>query len=162
MKGDDHREPSFHVVLVEPEIPPNTGSVGRLCLAAGARLHLVGPLGFRIDDRTLRRAGLDYWQHVDCVLWDSSTQFFDALPGDARVLCMTTKASRAHWSHEFRRGDWLVFGCETRGLPRSILDRYAGNLLRIPMREESTRSLNLATSVAIVLFEGLRQVENPR
>lgn len=156
MEGE---QPSFHVVLVEPEIPPNTGSVGRLCLAAGARLHLVGPLGFSIDDRTVRRAGLDYWDRVDCRQWESLEVFLESLPATARKFFLSTKATSAHWCAQFQRGDWLVFGCETRGLPESLLERYESSLLRIPMQKDSTRSLNLATSVGIVLFEGLRQID---
>ena len=152
-------QPSFHVVLVEPEIPPNTGSVGRLCLAAGARLHLVGPLGFSIDDRTVRRAGLDYWDRVDCRQWESLHGFLESVPATDRMFFLTTKATSAHWSANFRRGDWLVFGCETRGLPESLLEQNKSSLLRIPMQQDSTRSLNLATSVGIVLFEGLRQID---
>ena len=151
--------PTFHVVLVEPEIPPNTGSVGRLCLGTRARLHLVGPLGFALDDRAVRRAGLDYWQHVDCHQWESLDVFLSALPHDARTFFLSTKATRAHWDVKFERGDWLFFGCETRGLPESLLEQHRGSMLRVPMCRDSTRSLNLATSVAIVLYEGLRQID---
>ena len=151
--------PSFNVVLVEPEIPPNTGSVGRLCLAAGARLHLVGPLGFSLDDKTVRRAGLDYWQHVDCREWESLDVLLHALPVGGRAFFLSTKASRAHWDVKFERGDWLFFGCETRGLPESLLEQNRPSMLRVPMRQGSSRSLNLATSVAIVLYEGLRQID---
>ena len=151
-------EPAFHVVLFQPEIPPNTGSVGRVCLAVGARLHLVGPLGFSIDDRTLKRAGLDYWHRVDCRHWSSTEAFFEAAPSNARMFYLSTKATRSYWDASFKCGDWLVFGCETRGLPESIIEEHRDTLLRIPMREGGTRSLNLATSVAIVVYEGLRQV----
>jgi tRNA (cytidine/uridine-2'-O-)-methyltransferase len=147
----------YHVVLVEPEIPPNTGNIGRLCLAAGAHLHLVRPLGFSLDDRQLRRAGLDYWREVKVTVWDSLEQLQAAQPADARYWYLTTKASRAYWAERFLDGDFLVFGRETKGLPEPLLAANSGRLLTIPMQSESTRSLNLATAVGIVLFEALRQ-----
>ena len=147
----------LNVVLVEPEIPPNTGNVGRLCLAAGARLHLVKPLGFSIDDRALRRAGLDYWREVDVVLWDSLDDLFAAADRDARVFCLTTKAKRAYWDERFRDGDYLVFGRETKGLPEPLLAAHAESCVTIPM-SGSTRSLNLATAAGIVLYEAVRQL----
>ena len=148
----------FHVVLIEPEIPPNTGNIGRLCLATGATLHLVKPLGFSIDDRTLKRAGLDYWRNVNVVLWESFADLREAQTSDARFFFLTTKATRAYWDEQFRDGDFLVFGRETKGLPEPLLAANAAHALTIPMRPE-TRSLNLATSVGIVLFEAVRQVE---
>ncbi|HVF70105.1 MAG TPA: tRNA (cytidine(34)-2'-O)-methyltransferase [Chthoniobacterales bacterium] len=144
----------FNVVLVEPEIPPNTGNIGRLCLATGASLHLVKPLGFSIDDRELKRAGLDYWKEVDVRLWDSFEQLRVA-HGLARFFFLTTKSERAYYDVEFRPGDFLVFGRETKGLPESFLKAHSEDLLTIPMK--GTRSLNLATAVAIVLFEAVRQ-----
>ena len=158
MKGAPS-EPAFHVVLVEPEIPQNAGSVGRLCLAVGARLHLVGPLGFSVDDRAVRRAGLDYWQHVDYRIWNDYDQFQSALPDNGRQHYCSTKGSTNFWDVKFEKQDWLVFGCETRGLPESILSANAAQLVTIPMRQESTRSLNLATSVGIVLYEAARQTD---
>ena len=145
----------FNVVLVEPEIPPNTGNVGRLCLATGSRLHLVRPLGFEIDDRQLQRAGLDYWKEVDVQLWDTFAQLQAAQPTDARYFFLTTKTSRPYYDVRFRANDFLVFGRETRGLPEPLLEANVDNLLTIPM--QGTRSLNLATAVAIVLFEAARQ-----
>lgn len=147
----------FNVVLVEPEIPPNTGNIGRLCLAAGAHLHLVRPLGFSLDDRQLRRAGLDYWQAVQVTLWDCFAELQAAQSADARYWYLTTKTSRAYWEETFRDGDFLVFGRETKGLPEPLLAANREQLLTIPMASESTRSLNLATAVGIVLFEALRQ-----
>ena len=147
----------LNVVLVEPEIPPNTGSVGRLCLATGARLHLVKPLGFSLDDRALRRAGLDYWREVDVVLWDSFSDLFDAVKRDARFFFLTTKARRAYWDERFQDGDYLVFGRETKGLPELLLAAHAESCVTIPM-PGSTRSLNLATAVGIVLYEAIRQI----
>jgi tRNA (cytidine/uridine-2'-O-)-methyltransferase len=145
----------FNVVLVEPEIPPNTGNIGRLCLATGSTLHLVKPLGFSIDDRTLKRAGLDYWKEVDVRLWDSFTELHAARSGEARFFFLTTKTERAYSDVQFIKGDFLVFGRETKGLPEPLLKAHAQELLTIPMR--GTRSLNLATAVGIVLFEAVRQ-----
>ncbi len=147
----------FHVVLVEPEIPPNTGSVGRLCLGAESHLHLVKPLGFSIDDNTVRRAGLDYWQHVTLTVWESFDALRAAQPQDARFFFLTTKTTRKFWDAEFRDGDFLVFGRETKGLPEPLLAANPDHCLTIPMGPK-TRSLNLATAVGIVLFEALRQV----
>jgi tRNA (cytidine/uridine-2'-O-)-methyltransferase len=145
----------FNVVLVEPEIPPNTGTVGRLCLATQSTLHLIQPLGFSIDDRTLRRAGLDYWKEVKLRLWNSFGQLKSAQAANARYFFLTTKSQRPYYEVEFKPGDFLVFGRETKGLPESLLDDRADDLLTIPMH--GTRSLNLATAVAIVLFEAVRQ-----
>jgi tRNA (cytidine/uridine-2'-O-)-methyltransferase len=147
----------FHIVLVEPEIPPNTGNVGRLCLATGAHLHLVKPLGFSIDDRTLKRAGLDYWREVKVTLWDSLANLQENQPADARYFFLTTKTSAPYWFAKFRDGDFLVFGRETKGLPESLLAANPDRLLTIPMATGQTRSLNLATSVGIVLYEAMRQ-----
>lgn len=145
----------FNVVLVEPEIPPNTGNIGRLCLATQSTLHLVRPFGFSLDDRQLRRAGLDYWQEVPLQLWDS----FDALqrgqPGGTRYFFLTTKTRCPYYSVNFRQNDFLVFGRETKGLPHNLLVANPDNCITIPMH--GTRSLNLATAVAIVLFEAVRQ-----
>ncbi len=145
----------FNVVLVEPEIPPNTGNIGRLCLATRATLHLVGPLGFSTDDRTLKRAGLDYWAEVELRFWDSLGELQGAQPAGARYFYLTTKTSRPYFQERFQPGDFLVFGRETKGLPEALLARQAEYLLTIPMH--GTRSLNLATAVAIVLFEAVRQ-----
>jgi tRNA (cytidine/uridine-2'-O-)-methyltransferase len=145
----------FNVVLVEPEIPPNTGNIGRLCLATGSTLHLVKPLGFSIDDRALKRAGLDYWKEVDVRLWDSLDELFGKHETPARLFFLTTKANRAYYDVHFAPGDFLIFGRETKGLPESLLAARREQLLTIPMR--GTRSLNLATAVGIVLFEAMRQ-----
>ena len=146
----------FHVVLVEPEIPPNTGNIGRLCLATGAHLHLVKPLGFSIDDRTLKRAGLDYWKDVTVTVWESLADLQSAQAPGARYFFLTTKTDRPYWEMRFRDGDFLVFGRETKGLPEPLLEANQESLLTIPMTPE-TRSLNLATSVGIVLYEAVRQ-----
>ena len=145
----------FNVVLVEPEIPPNTGNIGRLCLATRSTLHLVRPLGFSIDDRNLKRAGLDYWPEVKLCLWDSLGELQDAHGPSTRYYYLSTKADRPYHAIEFQPGDFLVFGRETKGLPESLLEANRACLLTIPMH--GTRSLNLATAVAIVLFEAVRQ-----
>ena len=145
----------FNVVLIEPEIPPNTGNIGRLCLATGSTLHLIKPLGFSIDDRELKRAGLDYWKEVEVRLWDSFDALRQSLESDAHFFFLTTKSDRAYWDVVFQPGDFLVFGRETKGLPESLLAAHPEELLTIPMR--GTRSLNLATAVGIVLFEAMRQ-----
>ena len=145
----------FNVVLIEPEIPPNTGNVGRLCLATRSTLHLIKPLGFSIQDRQLKRAGLDYWNEVDLQLWDSFGDLQAAQSPDARYFLLTTKVQRAYYDARFRPGDFLVFGRETKGLPENLLAANINNCITIPMH--GTRSLNLATAVAIVLFEAVRQ-----
>jgi tRNA (cytidine/uridine-2'-O-)-methyltransferase len=151
----------FNVVLIEPEIPPNTGNIARLCLATQSRLHLVEPLGFSINDRQLRRAGMDYWREVDVQYWKSLTEFETATRPPTRRFFLTTKTKRRYWETKFRQGDYLVFGRETKGLPESLLLSNPENCLTIPM-DAGARSLNLATAVAIVLFEGVRQVHCDR
>ena len=146
----------LHVVLVEPEIPQNTGNTARTCLAAGARLHLVEPLGFEIDGAALRRAGMDYWEKCDVRRWKSLAELRAAAEG-ARFFFLTSKAQRPYWEADFRDGDYLVFGRETRGLPESLLAAEREHLWTIPMAPEA-RSLNLATSVGIVLYEACRQL----
>ncbi len=146
----------FNVVLIEPEIPHNTGSIGRLCLATGSRLHLVQPLGFSIDDRAIRRAGLDYWKHVQVSLWTGFAELRAAQSPEARYFFLTTKTGRSFWEARFAPGDFLVFGRETRGLPEELLAAEVGNCVTIPMQPQ-TRSLNLATAAGIVLYEAVRQ-----
>ena len=145
----------FNIVLVEPEIPPNTGNIARLCLATGSTLHLVKPLGFSLENRQLKRAGLDYWDEVDVQIWDSFTQFRVNQRPDARCFFLTTKTTCPYYDASFRVGDFLVFGRETKGLPESLLKANSQRCITIPM--QGTRSLNLATAVAIVLFEAVRQ-----
>ena len=145
----------FNVVLVEPEIPPNTGNIGRLCLATRSTLHLVKPLGFTLDDRQLRRAGLDYWQEVPVQLWESFEALQSAQPSGMRYFFVTTKSQRTYYRVRFRENDFLVFGRETKGLPEHLLVANTEHCITIPMQQ--TRSLNLATAVAVVLFEAVRQ-----
>ncbi len=146
----------LNVVLFCPEIPPNTGNIGRLCHATGATLHLIEPLGFSIDDRAVRRAGLDYWEELAPVIWASYAAFTAALPGDATLYFLTTKTERIYWDATFKKGDYLVFGPETRGLPESLLLQNRANCLTIP--QTAGRSLNLATSAGIVLYEAIKQI----
>ena len=147
----------LNVVLVEPEIPPNTGNIARLCLAAGARLHLIEPLGFSIDDRALRRAGMDYWHECEIRTWKSWSEFAVTNPL-RRSFYLTTKTARPYWSAEFADEDFLIFGRETKGLPESLLQENAEHCLTIPM-QPNARSLNLATSAGIVLYEAIRQIK---
>ena len=144
------------VALVEPEIPPNTGNIARLCAATNTPLHIVGVTGFRMDDRALRRAGLDYWPEVKLTRHPNLDALYASLPG-ARFVYLTTKADRSYTDWQFQPDDCLVFGRETRGLPEDLLRANWGNCLRIPMLNRNIRSLNLATAAGIVLFEALRQ-----
>ncbi|MDI3258051.1 MAG: tRNA (uridine(34)/cytosine(34)/5-carboxymethylaminomethyluridine(34)-2'-O)-methyltransferase TrmL [Kyrpidia sp.] len=149
----------FHVVLVEPEIPPNTGNVARTCAATGSVLHLVRPLGFSVDDRHLRRAGLDYWHLVDIEYHDHFEDLLHRYP-EGRFFYFTTKGRRRYADVQYRPGDFLVFGKETRGLPAELLERFPEQTVRIPIRS-GARSLNLSNSVALALFEALRQTGFP-
>lgn len=146
------------VALVEPEIPPNTGNIARLCAATGTPLHIVGATGFRMDDRTLRRAGLDYWAEVELHRHLDLDALRIAIP-DARFVYLTTKADRAYTAWQFTANDCLVFGRETRGLPDDLLRANWESCITIPMLNRNIRSLNLATSVAIVLYEAIRQTK---
>lgn len=152
----NHRiDPAFHIVLHEPEIPSNTGNIGRTCMAAGSKLHLIEPLGFSLSEKALKRAGMDYWKDLDvevCLDWHD---FIRKNP-DAKLYFATTKARKVYTDVCFEPGSYLVFGSEGSGLPEELLLQYPGQCMRIPMREEA-RSLNLANSVAVVLYEALRQ-----
>ncbi len=147
----------IHIALVEPEIPPNTGNIARLCAATNTALHIVGVTGFRMDDRTLKRSGLDYWEHVDLHRHVDLGELHAALP-DSRFLYITTKTTRRYFDWSFADGDCLVFGRETRGLPEDLLAANADRCLTIPMPNTNVRSLNLANSVGIVLYEAIRQL----
>lgn len=146
----------LHIVLVEPEIPPNTGNVSRLCAGLGAHLHLVGKLGFSIDDRQLKRAGLDYWEHVKLHVHDS-LEAFDAAYPTARKIYTSSHAERLHTDWRYERDDFLVFGKETSGLPRELLARVESSTVRIP-HWGPVRSLNLSNAVAVVAYEAMRQL----
>lgn len=147
----------LHVALLNPEIPPNTGNVARLCAATGTRLHLVGRLGFNLDDRSLKRAGLDYWHAVD-VVRHATFEAFE--PAVGRVWCVETPPDMPYTRAAFADGDCLLFGGESVGLPAAVREKYAGRLLGIPMPTGAVRSLNLATAAGIVLYEALRQLHD--
>ena len=146
-----------HIVLVEPEIPPNTGNVARLCAAARATLHLIEPLGFKLDDARLKRAGLDYWRHLQWHRWPDWTAFQKQLPAAARLWLIESKGPRHYAEVRYEPGDYLVFGRETAGLPAGIITSHPDSWLRIPMFHPRVRSLNLSNCVALALYEALRQ-----
>ena len=145
----------MNIVLINPEIPQNTGNIARTCAATGARLHLVEPLGFSLEDKYLRRAGLDYWKMMEYCVYDKFETLLEKYP-DARMHFLTTKAPRCYAEVQYTPEDFLIFGSETKGLPESLLSRVYERCVRIPMVADA-RSLNLSNSVAIVLYEGLRQ-----
>lgn len=150
-------DPPVNVVLVSPEIPPNTGNIARLCAATGTRLHLVEPLGFKITDAQLRRAGLDYWEDVHVQVHPSWEACLQAL-GASRRFLFSTGSSKRYDQARYQPGDALVFGCETKGLPDELLAAHAGSVLGIPIRTDHVRSLNLSSAVAVVVYEALRQM----
>jgi len=160
MDTSPHSPSGLHVALIEPEIPPNTGNIARLCGATFTTLHLVGKLGFRTDEAAVRRAGLDYWDEVDIRHHRNIEALYEALP-ECRFLYFSTKAERVYTDWEYRPNDCLIFGRETRGLPEDLLRSNWGRCLRIPMPNLLVRSLNLASSVGIVLYEALRQIGFP-
>jgi tRNA (cytidine/uridine-2'-O-)-methyltransferase len=147
----------MNVVLVEPEIPPNTGNVARLCAATNTRLHLIEPFGFQLDDAQLKRAGMDYWRHLVWQRWPDWATFQAELPAGARLWIVESGGPRLYTEAQFAPEDYLVFGRETAGLPKKLLESHAAHWLRIPMFNPRARSLNLSNCVALVLFEALRQ-----
>ena len=150
-------EPAFHIVLIEPEIPQNTGNIARTCAVTGCRLHLVEPMGFRLSERNLKRAGCDYWDDVDIVHWASTEAFFEAHGTGADTLHLFTgHAERGYIEVSYAPGDYLLFGRESRGIDADVLARFESACVRIPMRE-GARSLNLSNAVAIATYEALRQ-----
>jgi tRNA (cytidine/uridine-2'-O-)-methyltransferase len=151
-------EPPVAVALVEPEIPPNTGNIARLCAATGSPLHLVGPLGFRLTGAQVRRAGLDYWDAVELVR-HKDYAVFETATGGRRRWFFSTRGRRRYTDAAYQPGDLLVFGSESRGLPDAVLDKHPDAVLGLPMRIEKVRSLNLATAVGIALYEALRQID---
>jgi tRNA (cytidine/uridine-2'-O-)-methyltransferase len=153
-------DPPLNVVLVEPQIHPNTGNVARLCSVTGSRLHLVGPLGFSVVDKDMRRAGLDYWDALWKRLYTDLGEFLGALPSSARLHLFTARCERTLWEADFHAGDFLVFGSEPSGLPRDFLAARPGEQVGLPMLPEA-RSLNLASSAAVGLYEALRQAARP-
>jgi tRNA (cytidine/uridine-2'-O-)-methyltransferase len=153
--------PPFQIALHQPEIPPNTGNIARLCAATASPLHLIEPLGFAITDKTLKRAGLDYWEHVN-ITRHASYEDMKAQLSPTPILAFSTKAERLHTEAVYPPGAILMFGCETRGLPAGIREELGDSLYRIPMFEDHVRSINLASSVSIVLYEALRQFQTNR
>ena len=147
----------MHIVLVEPEIPPNTGNVARLCAATRTALHLIEPLGFKLDDAQLKRAGMDYWRQVEWRRWKSWQAFVDKLPANARLWFVESNGPRLYTEAEYAPEDYLIFGRETAGLPKSLLEQNRERWLRIPIFNDQSRSLNLSNCCALVLFEALRQ-----
>ncbi len=151
----------LHIVLLEPEIPPNTGNIARLCAATRTHLHLIEPLGFQLDDTTLRRAGMDYWRHVAWSRWPNWRAFDSARPAGSRLWLVEDGGARRYSDTRFADGDHLVFGRETAGLPRPLLEAHRAQWLHIPMANPQARSLNLSNCAALVLFEALRQLGFP-
>lgn len=149
----------MNIVLLEPEIPPNTGNVARLCAATRTTLHLIEPFGFKLDDSQLKRAGMDYWQHVTWHRWKNWTDFQSNLPANSNLWLIESNGPKRYSDVRFSPNDYLIFGRETAGLPKSLLDQHPDHWLRIPMFNPSARSLNLSNCVALVLFEALRQLD---
>ena len=150
----------FTIVLLEPQIPPNTGSTGRLCGATNTRLHIVGKLGFELSDRTLKRAGLDYWEHIDWEYFPDIDEYLENMVKKHAFHLLTTKATSSYVSRKYNEGDFLVFGSETSGIDEKFLRSHWENACTIPMDNPNIRSLNLATSVGIVVYEALRQISH--
>lgn len=147
----------LNIVLIEPEIPNNTGNIGRLALATGSKLHLVKPFGFEIDDKRLKRAGLDYWQHLEVLYYDSIEDFFTVNEG-ANMVFLSSHGTKSHWEISFQDNIFLVFGKESVGLPKDLIEQKKSQLFKIPMFSSQIRSLNLANAVSIIVYEGLRQL----
>jgi tRNA (cytidine/uridine-2'-O-)-methyltransferase len=146
----------FNIVLVEPQIPPNTGTIGRLCVNLGATLHLVKPLGFDIDDKAVKRAGLDYWKDLDLVVWESFEDFLEAHPISKNSYMATTKTDNLYFNAPFKKGDYILFGSETKGLPKKFYIENKDQMYQLPMFSEHIRSLNLSNTATTVAFECLR------
>ncbi len=156
--GESEINTALHVVLVEPEIPPNTGSIARLCAATHTRLHLIRPLGFSLDDRYLKRAGLDYWPYVDVHVYDDWPHFMRGRSG-VRQHFFSARAARSYLEVQYAAGDYLVFGSETKGLPEPLLAAHAENTYVIPIQSPHVRSLNVSNAVSIVVYEAFRQLQ---
>lgn len=149
---------SLNIVLIEPEIPNNTGNIGRLALGSGSKLHLVKPFGFELTDKRLKRAGLDYWQHLDVIYYDNTDDFFSKNKNQ-KMAFLSSYGTKDHWDIPFEDDLFLVFGKESVGLPKSLIEKQADNLYKIPLHSEHIRSLNIANAVSIVVYEGLRQLQ---
>ena len=151
----------INIVLLEPEKPSNTGNIGRTCVLTNSRLHLVRPFSFRLDDKLLKRSGMDYWDKVDLVIHDDMDEFLDYIKGNERVFYVETFATNYYHEVEYQDGDFLVFGKESSGIDKDLVNEHKDNSIKIPMNMEIDRSLNLANSCNIVLFEALRQIDFP-
>ena len=149
---------SLNIVLFEPEIPNNTGNIGRLALASGSKLHLVKPFGFEISDSRLKRAGLDYWQHLDFTIYESIEEFFK-IHHDKEFVLFSSHGNKLHWEIPFKDNMFLIFGKESVGLPKQLIEDYKNHLYKIPLYSDHIRSLNLANAVSIVIYEGLKQLQ---
>jgi tRNA (cytidine/uridine-2'-O-)-methyltransferase len=147
----------LNIVLIEPEIPNNTGNIGRLALASGSNLHLVKPFGFQIDDKRLKRAGLDYWQHISLNIYENIDHFF-SIHGNKNIVYFSSHGQKNHWSIDYKDDMFLVFGKESVGLSKTITEPNANNLFKIPLYSSHIRSLNLANAVSIVVYEGLKHI----
>ena len=147
----------LNIVLFEPEIPANTGNIGRTCVATNTRLHLIEPLGFRLDEKSLKRAGMDYWQYIDLNIYENWEDFLAKNPQDIKLYFFTTKTERSFWECPYEEDAYLVFGSESKGLNEYLYQKYEDNQYTIPMTGKFHRSLNLACSAGIVLYEGLRR-----
>jgi tRNA (cytidine/uridine-2'-O-)-methyltransferase len=158
MSSTGNTDPIFHIVLIEPEIPQNTGTIGRMCLAVGAQLHLIKPLAFDIDEKAVRRAGLDYWKHLKLDVHESLDDFFKTVPQDAQLVMVETRRDHTIYDVEFQRGCYLFFGKETTGIPKPLLEKYAKHIASIPMYDDRVRSLNLSNCASIVAYEAIRQI----
>jgi tRNA (cytidine/uridine-2'-O-)-methyltransferase len=148
----------LNIVLIEPEIPNNTGNIGRLALASGSNLHLVKPFGFEIDDKRLKRAGLDYWQHLNVTYYDSIDDFFN-INKDKVMIFLSSHGTQSHWDITYTKDMFLVFGKESVGLPKPLVEKHKNQLFKIPLYSKEIRSLNLANAVSIIVYEGLRQIK---
>lgn len=147
----------LNIVLIEPEIPNNTGNIGRLALASGSHLHLVKPFGFTIDDSRLKRAGLDYWKHLSVTYYENIDEFF-SINKDKTMAFLSSHGTKNHWDIPFEDDMFLIFGKESVGLPKSLIIKYNNQLFKIPLYSEHVRSLNLANAVSIVIYEGLKKI----
>lgn len=150
----------MNIVLIEPEIPQNTGTIGRLCLAIGAKLHLIKPLAFDIDEKAVRRAGLDYWKFIDLEVHESIENFFKTVPVNAQKIFVETSRNRTIYDVKFQRGSYLFFGKETTGIPKDLLTKFSEDIASIPMFDERVRSLNLSNCASIVAYEAVRQIQS--
>ncbi|MBT3514476.1 MAG: tRNA (cytidine(34)-2'-O)-methyltransferase [Nitrospina sp.] len=148
----------FSIVLVTPEIPTNTGSIGRLCLATNSTLHLIDPLGFDISDSRVKRAGLDYWKHLDVKRHKSFEVFLDSLPTGAPTVFFSKKSKNSLYEKKFEQGSYLIFGCETKGLGDELIEKFSKDTFNIPQYDDRVRSLNLANAASIVVYEAIRQL----